>query len=152
MCVSLFAQNKLDDAGKTEILDVHNKYRKIVGSPDLVWSNELEASALNWANSMVEKPQSRISNTVYGENVYWGEIGSETKDVVFFWASEVCYYHGEEITKKNKYKFERYTQIIWAETTEIGCAMVVNKADREIWVCHYNPKGNVIGEKPYKKK
>ncbi|XP_007468525.1 PREDICTED: cysteine-rich secretory protein LCCL domain-containing 2 [Lipotes vexillifer] len=52
-----------------------------------------------------------------------------------------------------------YTQIVWATTTKIGCA--VNTCQRmnvwgDVWenavylVCNYSPKGNWIGEAPYR--
>ncbi|XP_023493196.1 cysteine-rich secretory protein LCCL domain-containing 2 isoform X2 [Equus caballus] len=52
-----------------------------------------------------------------------------------------------------------YTQIVWATTNKVGCA--VNTCQRmnvwgEVWenavylVCNYSPKGNWIGEAPYK--
>ncbi|NXP61732.1 CRLD2 protein, partial [Chloropsis cyanopogon] len=52
-----------------------------------------------------------------------------------------------------------YTQIVWATTNRIGCAVNVCKQMNvwgEIWenavylVCNYSPKGNWIGEAPYK--
>uniref|UniRef100_A0A8C9JJ86 Cysteine rich secretory protein LCCL domain containing 2 n=1 Tax=Panthera tigris altaica TaxID=74533 RepID=A0A8C9JJ86_PANTA len=52
-----------------------------------------------------------------------------------------------------------YTQIVWAATNKVGCA--VNTCQRmnvwgDVWenavylVCNYSPKGNWIGEAPYK--
>ncbi|NXS53884.1 CRLD2 protein, partial [Brachypteracias leptosomus] len=52
-----------------------------------------------------------------------------------------------------------YTQIVWATTNKIGCAVNVCKQMNvwgEVWenavylVCNYSPKGNWIGEAPYK--
>ena len=37
-----------------------------------------------------------------------------------------------------------YTQIIWPETQEVGCATALN-ASHEVLVCRYWPAGNVIG-------
>ncbi|KAL7978961.1 hypothetical protein Chor_001264 [Crotalus horridus] len=52
-----------------------------------------------------------------------------------------------------------YTQMVWATTNKIGCAINVCKRMDvwgEVWenavylVCNYSPKGNWIGEAPYK--
>jgi len=41
-----------------------------------------------------------------------------------------------------------YTQMIWRNTTEVGCA-VAERDDRQILVCRYSPPGNVRGEMAY---
>jgi len=41
------------------------------------------------------------------------------------------------------------TQVVWRSTIEIGCARSFCPNQGQIWVCHHNPFGNVIGETPY---
>jgi pathogenesis-related protein 1 len=41
-----------------------------------------------------------------------------------------------------------YTQIVWAGTQEVGCA-VARGGRREVWVCNYDPPGNWAGKRPY---
>ena len=41
-----------------------------------------------------------------------------------------------------------YTQIVWSNSTELGCGTVTCDGV-DIWVCQYNPAGNVSGERPY---
>ena len=41
-----------------------------------------------------------------------------------------------------------YTQLVWKNTTEVGCAKVTC-GNQTIWVCNYNPPGNYVGQKPY---
>ncbi len=135
---SLSAQNKLNDSIKTELLNEHNRYRKIVGSPELTWSESLESSALQWANSLVERPQIKKDvSSSYGENVYWCEE-TQPENVVAFWASGQKYYYGENYNHANPYLFQNYLQIISTETTEVGCVMVISKSKREVWLCRYN--------------
>jgi len=40
-----------------------------------------------------------------------------------------------------------YTQVIWKNTTEVGCG-VARSNQGEIWVCNYNPPGNYQGQNP----
>lgn len=41
-----------------------------------------------------------------------------------------------------------YSQIVWKNTTEVGCA-TVTKGGNDILVCRYNPTGNIVGQKVY---
>jgi len=44
-----------------------------------------------------------------------------------------------------------YTQVIWAATREIGCA-VNNQCPGQfssVYICRYNPPGNFLGQAPY---
>ncbi|MEP2023182.1 CAP domain-containing protein, partial [Reichenbachiella sp.] len=54
--------------------------------------------------------------------------------------------------KKNKCETGKicghYTQIVWKNTTEIGCAKTLCDGS-VIWICNYNPPGNFVGQKPY---
>ena len=41
-----------------------------------------------------------------------------------------------------------YTQIIWRNTTRIGCGLASN-AQRDVLVCRYSPPGNFIGQRVF---
>lgn len=41
-----------------------------------------------------------------------------------------------------------YTQIVWRDTQQIGCA-VARTAQRDVLVCRYWPAGNRSGSQPY---
>ena len=41
-----------------------------------------------------------------------------------------------------------YTQIVWGDAREVGCA-VARGGGREVWVCEYDPPGNWVGKRPY---
>ncbi len=66
-----------------------------------------------------------------------------------FWAAEQRYYHGEIISQENLKYFGHYTQIVWSQTTTIGCALAQTAGGTYILVCLYSPAGNSIGQKPY---
>ena len=40
------------------------------------------------------------------------------------------------------------TQFVWCKTHAVGCAVATDPR-REVWVCNYDPPGNVIGYRPY---
>ena len=42
-----------------------------------------------------------------------------------------------------------YTQLVWGATKQFGCGKAVCKDGTVIVICNYDPKGNVVGEKPY---
>jgi hypothetical protein len=41
-----------------------------------------------------------------------------------------------------------YTQLIWRDTREVGCAITSNPR-RDVLVCRYTPMGNITGQKVF---
>ena len=147
------------DFDTQEMLDAHNEWRSRVRSradiSPLVWSEDLADYASEWANTLADRGfqmQHRPAGDGYGENLYWGAGRSATPtDVVNSWGSEVENYNYNDNSCNGV--CGHYTQIVWANTREVGCAVVRGTHPRyrtqEIWVCNYNPPGNYIGERPY---
>ena len=42
-----------------------------------------------------------------------------------------------------------YTHIVWRDTREVGCGVATGADGSGVWVCNYNPAGNVDSESPY---
>jgi uncharacterized protein YkwD len=131
-----------------DMLAAHNGVRTRVGLPPLVWSDRLAAHSQEWANALIARRQFvHRPNSRYGENLF--EIRgapASPAQVVDAWASE---------SKNYDYRSNRcrgvcghYTQIVWRDSKEVGCAVARGKG-REVWVCNYNPPGNWIGKRPY---
>lgn len=138
-------------AGMTE---AHNQVRKRVGVAPLQWSNELAAYATQWANHLKQRncaldhrPLRGQFAQKYGENLFLiSGAHASASEVVEAWASEAADYN----YKKNSCKgmCGHYTQVVWRDTQEVGCALATC-GSTEVWVCNYNPPGNFMGKRPY---
>jgi pathogenesis-related protein 1 len=131
-----------------DMIAAHNSVRARVGTAPLAWSNRLATRAQEWAGALLARGQFVHSpNSNYGENLF--EItgaAAAPAQVVDAWAAE-----------SRNYDYQRnrchgtcghYTQIVWSETRDLGCA-VARDARREVWVCEYDPPGNWVGKRPY---
>jgi pathogenesis-related protein 1 len=142
-----------------QILASHNAYRKELGLPDLKWSSELADYAQAWGNELVKnrncKPLSRPYNAgdpwnqKYGENVFWNSNPSSTiLTAINSWGRKKENF--DPVTKScTGGECGSYTQMIWKETTQVGCALVKCPDGAIIVVCNYDPKGNDGGKKPF---
>lgn len=144
------------------IVNIHNQYRSEVWVGDLTWSDMVAKSAEKWWKVLQEDScgfyhSDFKQRSWYGENLYifW------TSNPNFSWdnSTGAMRWFGEE---KHDYDYEantcakwkicgHYTQMVWSDTTEVWCARVSCNQNgyKEIYVCHYNPTGNYIWEKPY---
>ncbi|MCB9559812.1 MAG: hypothetical protein H6708_05335 [Kofleriaceae bacterium] len=130
------------DAGA--MLAEHNRYRAAHCAPALTWSDKLAGVAQAWADHLRDDGCAfEHSRTRYGENLAAGTTGAlPPADVVAMWYRE-----------RDAYDFARggfsgktghFTQVVWAETTAVGCGM--SQCDGlDVWVCNYDPPGNVDG-------
>jgi pathogenesis-related protein 1 len=133
-----------------EIVDAHNVVRARVGTAPLVWSDRLAGVAQEWANRLMANGQFAHShNPNYGENLYEISGAAATPNqVVKAFADEVVDYDYRTNTCRERGVCGHYTQVVWNDTKEVGCA-VARGGRREVWVCEYYPPGNWVGRKPY---
>ena len=152
-CANVGAPGKMNStqavtqAEKCAILKAHNDARAAVGKglPNLKWSDNLANIAL--AHS--KKCKFQHSNTNYGENLWMGTSGYYTvTDGVDYWVAEKKNYNGQPIGQGNFSSYGHYTQVVWKNTTEVGCGYA-KCGSNIIMTCNYNPTGNWDGEKPY---
>jgi uncharacterized protein YkwD len=148
----------------------HNSVRTALNLPDLAWNDGLAAYAYVWATELVNKngctmehrPQDASSpcDAQHGENLAWNSGYAENAaNVTKRWADEVVDYDYENNSCTPGEQCGHYTQIVWRDSTEVGCAMLpcggntgmgnAGMGNAEMWVCNYAPPGNWVGEKPY---
>jgi pathogenesis-related protein 1 len=148
-----------------EMIAVHNRWRKSVGSPPLTYSVQLAKSAQVWANHLKQSNRCKMQHSKpdgdYGENLYWasaiewssGRREPQTvspKEVVDSWAKERADYNHKANSCSKGRMCGHYTQVVWKSTHTVGCAVAVCEDSHEqVWVCQYQPPGNWVGQKPY---
>ena len=139
-----------------QLLRLHNKVRGDVGVGPVTWSKKLAIYAQEWANHLAStncklkhRPNSGKWKQEYGENLFMGAGGYYgVADAVKAWESEKKYYRGQTLNPSNWYDSGHYTQMVWKNSKEIGCAKVECNGNI-IVVCNYDPPGNILGQKPY---
>lgn len=170
---------EMDQAGKDTILLRHNELRQKVAKGmeenqpaagnmrKLVWNEELEIIAQRWTDQCVfdhDELRSKLDGSSAGQNAYLGKSSAEkTKEQVMSGLGAVVDAWYDEVTDPgfsadaiNPYEFSHgighYTQVVWAESEEVGCAVVYYKNGmwyEELVVCNYAPGGNMAGGTMY---
>ena len=148
--------------GIDQILATHNEARRQVGVSDLAWSGDLADSAQAWAETLIARdrvehsPSDVLQNANRGENIAayrtTGRSASYTAATraAQGWVDERVYYDSAANRCASGQLCGHYTQVVWANTTAVGCGMARSADEKqEVWVCHYNPGGNVVGQRPY---
>ncbi len=129
----------------------HNKVRADVGVGPMTWSNQLAAYAQQWAEQLAISGcrMKHRSPNAYGENLFQGTFGAFTAvDAAKAWETEKKDYRGGVLTEANWAPAGHYTQMVWRQTTQLGCGQAICN-NTLIVACNYNPAGNVLGRKPY---
>jgi hypothetical protein len=136
-------------------LGAHNTARDEVGLAPMVWSDQLARDAEAWARHLARNnlydhasPQQRKGQ---GENLWRGPKGQWTAwETVGFFIEEKRHFrpgHFPDVSRTGRWSdVAHYTQIIWPQTREVGCAVAHTHHD-EVLVCRYWPAGNVWGQR-----
>ena len=152
-----------EPANLTGITAAHNAVRAMVQTspalPALRWNKDLAATAAAWVamckdtdgNGLIDHNAGRSTGHPYyvGENVFGGSGAVTAQQAVDLWAGEKANY--TYATNTCSGTCGHYTQIVWRDTLELGCAMGTcpNLQFGNVIVCDYGPGGNVNGQKPY---
>ncbi|KAG0597985.1 hypothetical protein M758_12G035500 [Ceratodon purpureus] len=137
-----------------EFLAAHNKARSKVDVAALEWSEELEAVARKYGEKQRDHHQCAMvhSRGPYGENLFWGYGKRYTPtDAVRSWENESKDYHYESNSCTPGKVCGHYTQLVWADTKRVGCAVIGCHDGATFIICNYDPPGNFVGERPYER-
>ncbi|XP_033219896.1 venom allergen 5-like [Belonocnema kinseyi] len=161
---------------KDEIVNIHNKDRQKVASgnekqgnpgpqppaknmPNLDWDTELALIAQTWANqcTFAHDECRAVRRFSVGQNVAMIATTAETapglEDLIKMWYDEVALFDFNQVEYVTNFNgVGHYTQMLWANTTIIGCGYVnYQEGDKNtvLLVCNYGPAGNYVGEKMY---
>jgi len=175
----------LSQTAKDTILDLHNEARSRValgnqrGQPSaanmmkLTWSTELENIAQKYADTCPgpNHNEARTPGDVYfGENIAWNmymkldkpeDVENTQGGLKWYidnWFSEVDDFNGNNLVaySTNGPVVGHYVQMVWGETSEVGCGSVATAKDKSgmfsNWLyCNYSPGGNILGTVLYEK-
>lgn len=146
------------------LVSAHNRWRAEVGVAPLRWADDLAQSAQRWADTLARDNACRMRHGGApgnaGENLYWAspvrwsdgrtEVQQiRPEQVVNAWGSEKLDYFADTNRCTPGKMCGHYTQMVWSSTRELGCAAQVCDNREQLWVCHYRPAGNYVGQKPF---
>jgi pathogenesis-related protein 1 len=151
-----------------DFVPAHNAVRSRHRLPPLKWSPQLAGYAQQWADQLRQRNNCQMKHRPdnggfaqqYGENLFWVgpirwsdgrlERADYTAEMITnIWADERRDYRYRSNSCRRGKICGHYTQVVWRETQEIGCAKAICRNQSQLWVCNYNPPGNYSGEKPY---
>jgi hypothetical protein len=166
-CVAVIAAPTVTTGSKAEppalagITAAHNAVRARVGvaMAPLSWNERLAASAQAWANQCIDStpPKGLIDHNpkrgvgfpwYVGENIYASSATASPRRAVQSWTEERQNY--DYARDKCAGSCGHYTQIVWAKSVFLGCAIAScpNLRFSSSIVCDYGPGGN-SGGRPY---
>ncbi|MDQ7812533.1 CAP domain-containing protein, partial [Brevundimonas sp.] len=130
--------------------------RARVGVPPLRWADNLEAEAGVWARELIGSNRFTHDPTLHGhgENLWtgWGGRVWTPEAMVGEWIAEKADYRHDvfpNVSRTGNWSdVGHYTQLVWRQTTHVGCA-VETRGDRSVLACRYAPPGNIDGRRAY---
>jgi uncharacterized protein YkwD len=127
------------------MLELHNRERAAVGSPPLVWSDTLAASAKAWAEHL---SQTGVLDHDYG-NVEGENIADDAASGPKLWVDEKNKipqkYQGgpvtqfyESLSQNDQFAAGHYFSMVWPDYKAVGCGTAENPYS--IVVCRYTTR------------
>ncbi|MDJ0620207.1 MAG: CAP family protein [Calothrix sp. MO_192.B10] len=150
--IHVFAQPTDLSTFRQEALSRHNTLRQTHGSPALGEDSELNNLAQEWAEHLANKGvMEHRPNNPYGENIYYAWSSQPGFDVngevpVQAWYDEEQYYNYNQPGFSSQ--TGHFTQVVWKNSTKLGCGKAKSADGKVFVVCNYDPPGNVQGQFP----
>ena len=142
------------DGFASAMLAMHNNERIRLGLEPLEWDPALSEAASGYAGTLaatgVFRHSVRASRQGQGENLWMGSRGVyDLPQMMGGWLGEKPLYQAgvfPNVSRDGRWEgVGHYTQIIWRNTTAVGCAIRSNPAS-DYLVCRYSPPGNIFGK------
>jgi len=146
-------ENGPDNRFATELLDTHNQERARFGAKPLRWSPKLASQAQQWAQLLASEGRMRHASNDErngaGENLWMGTAGRYSAQFMLdAFIEEKQYFRAgtfPNISRTGNWRdVGHYTQVVWHDTQQVGCAVTRNDRD-DFLVCRYWPAGNTYG-------
>ena len=143
------------DNFSARILELHNVDRRAVGVAPLTWDPQLVKAAYSYATTLARlgrlEHSSIASRPGQGENLWMGTNGAYSlEQMVGEWSGERALFKPgifPDIARNGNWTaVGHYTQMIWPDTTAVGCALH-KVPGGDYLVCRYSPAGNVQGQR-----
>nr|XP_006821632.1 PREDICTED: cell wall protein PRY3-like isoform X2 [Saccoglossus kowalevskii] len=137
----------IDDL-KKQILDAHNYFRCLHGSPPLVWDKTLERFGKGVATDNKNKGTiEHAKNNKYGENLAMNMLES-SDGITGFGFTKMWYDEIKDYNFNNPgfdWRTGHFTALLWKDTKKVGCDFDNRPDDffTQFYVaCEYDPPGN----------
>lgn len=139
------------------VLARHNQARGDLGIAPLVLDTDLNRQALAYARQLADtntfQHSAASDRPGQGENLWAGTASRFSyEQMANGWINEKQYFVYDRFpynsTTGNWADVGHYTQIIWKNTTRLGCG-IATANNRDVLVCRYAPQGNIVGQFPY---
>ncbi|KAK9666564.1 hypothetical protein RND81_14G194100 [Saponaria officinalis] len=141
-------RTKMDQ--RLRFLVPHNMARAKEHLPMVRWNETVAAYAKAYAQERAVDCALQHSTTrVYGENIAMSTGDLRPALAVKLWVGEKPDYHYGPNTCTGGKMCGHYTQVVWKDTTSIGCASARCQNGGTFVTCNYYPPGNYIGERPF---
>merc|ERR1712176_108184 len=151
------------------MLEQHDMYRCMHDAGKVTWNEDAATQAQNWADHLMsighmehacpegqdKGPCTTPDGTYWGENIYSGGGSGMAPDIQAINSGAVPDWYKEMSLCSNNGACTgsegagHYTQVVWKETTQIGCGLSVEgDATAFSWylVCRYAKAGNMAGD------
>ncbi|KAM7257521.1 hypothetical protein ACFE04_013262 [Oxalis oulophora] len=133
-----------------DYLNSHNTARAQVSVGQIIWNATIATYAQNYVNQLKTNCQMVHSGGPYGENLAWSSGSMSGTQAVALWVNEKQYYDYSTNQCVNGAECRHYTQVVWANSVQLGCAKVTcNNGVSTIISCNYSPPGNYVNQRPY---
>jgi uncharacterized protein YkwD len=153
LLAALPARAEAPDSFPDQVLGIHNTERSRLGIAPLAWNPALAEQARNWARSLAARGVLQHSSNPdgTGENLWMGTRRAYAPEaMVGAFVSEARHFSPGRfpaVSRTGRWSdVGHYTQLIWPETREVGCALASGR-NWDVLVCRYYPAGNIVGKR-----